>query len=421
MSKVARLKPALTDVIPEIIVDVLPDPDNISKETCNTVNESSSKTTTGVICASCEKRITVCDSKMKTITCIHCNATSKGAQLKPALTDVIPEIIVDVLPDPDNISKETCNTVNESSIKKTTDVICASCEKRITVCDTKMKTITCIHCNATSKVTRLKPALPDVIPEIILDVLPDPDNISKETCNTVNESSSKTTTDVICASCQKRITVWDCKMKTITCTHYNATSKVARLKPALTDVIPKIAVDVLSDPEIMNRQSMINEVNRQKEKMYNVDKSKTKNDNADVKCKKDASTGCVKRKRRYVKVTTSKERMKKKRENLDDDAKNKIQQKNTKQHQNARNNLDDDAKKIIKEKDTKQHQAARNNLDDVGKKQNKQKNKEYQQSKRDNLDHVEKQADRIGAKKRMRELREKTEDEKIKLLKRFKE
>ena len=104
--------------------------DKTLKETCNTVNKSSSKKTSDVICASCQKRITVRDSKMKTITCIHCNAPSEVARLKPAMTDVIPDIAVDVLPHPDKISKETCNTVNERSIKKTTDVICVSCEQK---------------------------------------------------------------------------------------------------------------------------------------------------------------------------------------------------------------------------------------------------------------------------------------------------
>ena len=46
------------------------------------------------------------------------------------------------------------------------DVICVSCNKNITITDPTCNTIRCVHCKATSKVSKLKPAVtPDIVDE----------------------------------------------------------------------------------------------------------------------------------------------------------------------------------------------------------------------------------------------------------------
>ena len=123
--------------------------------------------------------------------------------------------------------------------------------------------------------------------------------------------------------------------------------------------------DNVISPEMMNKQALLKELQNQKQKISIADDKKKENDlkrmNHDNL--KSISTTPVKRKRKYTKVS-EKKRMAETRENIDDDTKKNIQQKNTKYQQTKRSNYDDDTKKNIQDKDTKQHQTKRSNYDE---------------------------------------------------------
>ena len=121
--------------------------------------------TPNVICASCNKKITVTDPTSKTITCVHCKARSKVSKLKFA---VMPDIVEerDKSMDIDPIVLDESGNPKHVDTSGAIDVICASCSKNITVTDPTSKTITCVHCKATSKVSKLKAAVtPDIVDE----------------------------------------------------------------------------------------------------------------------------------------------------------------------------------------------------------------------------------------------------------------
>ena len=112
-------------------------------------------------------------------------------------------------------------------------------------------------------------------------------------------------------------------------------------------------LDDVSTPEMMNRQSLLKELNKQKEKIINADEKKKIDDSTLTKIKSP-----VKRKSKYSNVT-SKKRVQCFRDNLDDDAKAKLKQSTKKSVSKHRANLDDDAKATIQDKNMKRKRTVR--------------------------------------------------------------
>ena len=132
-----------------------------------------------------------------------------------------------------------------------------------------------------------------------------------------------------------------------------------------------------STSEVMNRQSVLKEIENQKQRIINADEKKKSDSIHNIDLKNIKSP--IKRKLKYSRVTSgkrvakhrnnldddvkqsdnkaAKERMSKLRDNLDDDEKSKIQDNDQKRKRILRANLDDDAKKKFQNKDTKQHQT----------------------------------------------------------------
>ena len=120
----------------------------------------------------------------------------------------------------------------------------------------------------------------------------------------------------------------------------------------------------LSNSEDMNRQSLMNELKKQQEKIDRAEKMKKPLSATPVKGKKESSLRRtpMKRKKKFSDNSSAK-RVQTHRAQLDNEIKVKIQEDNTKQHKTRRANLDNETKIKIQEDDTKQHKTRRANLD----------------------------------------------------------
>ena len=156
------------------------------------------------------------------------------------------------------------------------------------------------------------------------------------------------------------------------------------------------ALDELLTPEMMMRQSLVKELNNQKEKIINAyEKINSDNSNQssgpDKKTKDDEVNECVRKiktpvKRKSKFSNSATKRSLSFRNKLDDDAKEKLNKTTKKRVANLRACLDDDAKEKLNKATKKRVANLRAHLDDDAKVQIKDKDKKRKKAVRDNLD-----------------------------------
>ena len=122
------------------------------------------------------------------------------------------------------IADKTPDNASNPEIKNTTpvsDVICPSCKNQISIIECKKSTITCVHCNATSKVRKLQPVVNDVNEtstkgqemksKSFNDVLCHTADKTPDNASNPEMKNSTPVSDVICPNCKNEISIIECK------------------------------------------------------------------------------------------------------------------------------------------------------------------------------------------------------------------
>ena len=127
---------------------------------------------------------------------------------------------------------------------------------------------------------------------------------------------------------------------------------------------------------MMNRQSLLKELEKQKGKINIAEEKKENETNKSLTCAgvSKVTSSPVKRKKKYHK-TSSKQWVETFRDKLDDAEKNKIKIYSKKRMKEMRDNLDDNEKSKIKSDSKKRMKETRDNLDDNEKSKIKSENK----------------------------------------------